>query len=130
VIHFIDTSALIKLVRQEEHSDALGAWVKSTHPDLLISDLVITETMRVARRISPDAVQRTRDVLASCRVRTMSPDIWLWAAEMNPHSLRTLDALHLAVALSAGSDLGSVITYDRRLAEAAMTQGLHVMAPT
>jgi hypothetical protein len=40
-----------------------------------------------------------------------------------------LDAIHLATALSVGSDLGAIATYDRRLASAATAAGLRVLRP-
>jgi len=39
------------------------------------------------------------------------------AALLEPPLLRSLDAIHLATARALGSDLGVLITYDRRLAE-------------
>lgn len=43
--------------------------------------------------------------------------------------LRTLDAIHLAAALSLGDDLDVLVTYDRRMAEAAVELGIPVEAP-
>ena len=51
------------------------------------------------------------------------------ATELSPVALRSLDALHLATALSVRDDIGVMLTYDRRLAEAAQDQGLRVAAP-
>ncbi len=45
-----------------------------------------------------------------------------------PH-LRSLDAIHLASALSIREDLEAFVAYDRRLAEAAGAAGLPVVAP-
>jgi hypothetical protein len=59
----------------------------------------------------------------------MSEDIWTWACEINPLSLRTLDALHLSVALSFGALLDSVVTYDKRLTDACTAYGVRVIAP-
>jgi predicted nucleic acid-binding protein len=39
------------------------------------------------------------------------------------------DAIHLATALALREDLGTLITYDRRLAAAAERADLHVEAP-
>ena len=44
--------------------------------------------------------------------------------------MRSLDAIHVAAALSLGPDLGEVISYDGRMAEAAKAQGLSVSAPS
>lgn len=43
--------------------------------------------------------------------------------------LRSLDAIHLASALSMGSELDALITYDVRLADAARAAGLTVVTP-
>lgn len=51
------------------------------------------------------------------------------AAELEPASLRSLDAVHPAAALSVGDDLAGVVTYDTRMAEAAGALHLHVEAP-
>jgi predicted nucleic acid-binding protein len=52
------------------------------------------------------------------------------AGSLAPPELRWLDALHLAAALTLASDLGVVVTYDIRMAEAARQQGLPVSAPS
>ncbi len=43
--------------------------------------------------------------------------------------LRSLDAIHLAAALDLGDDLEGLVTYDERLANAAMVNGVAVVAP-
>lgn len=51
------------------------------------------------------------------------------AGRLRPPSLRSLDAIHLATALSIREDLDAFVTYDRRLGEAVTTAGLSVAAP-
>jgi predicted nucleic acid-binding protein len=116
----MDSSALMKLVWREDHSDALTSWVKSDPPDIVISELVVAECMRTARRLSPQVVHDTRTLLRTFRLRTMSEDIWTWACEINPLSLRTL---------SFGALLDSVVTYDKRLTDACTAYGVRVIAP-
>ena len=48
------------------------------------------------------------------------------AARLDPPLLRSLDAIHLASALSLGNDLGAMLTFDRRLAQAALQAGIPV----
>jgi uncharacterized protein len=43
--------------------------------------------------------------------------------------LRTLDAIHVAAALVLGDDLESMVTHDDRLAQAALANGIAVIAP-
>jgi len=51
------------------------------------------------------------------------------AARLAPGALRTLDALHLATALSVADEIGVVLTYDERLTAAARDAGLLVRSP-
>jgi predicted nucleic acid-binding protein len=52
------------------------------------------------------------------------------AGTMAPGStVRSLDAVHLASAQLIGTDLRSVVTYDRRMTEAAATMGFRLDAP-
>jgi hypothetical protein len=44
------------------------------------------------------------------------------AAALDPPTLRTLDAIHLATALSLGLNLGALCAYDERLASAAASK--------
>ena len=59
----------------------------------------------------------------------LANDIVINAATIGTPQLRTLDALHLATAAAIGSELDHVVTYDKRLAEAAAGFGLSVAAP-
>lgn len=52
------------------------------------------------------------------------------AAEIGPSDLRTLDSLHLATALSLGTQLGILVAYDRRLIEAARIAGVETASPS
>lgn len=51
------------------------------------------------------------------------------AATIGPFPLRSLDAIHLASAVTLGSSLRFLVTYDQRLAEAAVSLGLPVASP-
>lgn len=43
--------------------------------------------------------------------------------------MRSLDALHVAVALDLGDDLEGLVTYDTRLTEAAAVNGVVTITP-
>lgn len=51
------------------------------------------------------------------------------ASELEPAGLRSLDALHLATAISLGDEIGAFFTYDGRLGRAAEENGLSVARP-
>lgn len=59
----------------------------------------------------------------------LTPDIRQQAEHLPPSELRALDAIHLATALSVADQIGAVLTYDVRLAGAARSAGLTVLAP-
>jgi predicted nucleic acid-binding protein len=48
---------------------------------------------------------------------------------LEPMALRSLDAIHLATARLLGEDLGQVVTYDDRMADAARSMGLTAASP-
>ena len=55
------------------------------------------------------------------------------AAVLDPPQLRTLDAIHLATALSliaeGAVEISGFVVYDRRLSDAARVSGLKVVSP-
>ena len=51
------------------------------------------------------------------------------AGILDARIMRSLDAIHLSAALQVVSDLEAVITYDRRMADAARLLGLTVISP-
>jgi predicted nucleic acid-binding protein len=72
---------------------------------------------------------QARAVLASLDLISLDDHLLEVAATLDPSILRTLDAIHLATALSLGDSLDKVITYDKRMAEAAQYLGLAVVSP-
>ncbi len=129
VAHYLDTSALVKLVVAEDETEALIAWIKETDRDVVSSDLARTELLRAVRRAAPDRVVRAREVLDSVTLLDVTTQLYEEAARVDPPMLRTLAAIHLAVALDLGDDLETVVTYDDRLAAAAVANGIPVTAP-
>lgn len=127
--HYLDTSALAKLVTLEAETDALRAWIETTDDDLVTSDLARTELTRAVRRWAPDRATTVRDVLAGLTILTMPTALFESAGRLDPPELRSLDALHLATALELGDDLRGIVAYDRRLAEAAAAYGISVASP-
>lgn len=127
--HYLDTSALVKLVVAESETDGLLSWLDTAEGDLVSSDLARSELLRTVRRAAPDRLVRAREVLDSVTLIDVTTQTFEEAARIDPPALRTLDAIHLAVALDLGDDLETVVTYDDRLAEAAAANGVLVSAP-
>ena len=49
---------------------------------------------------------------------------------LDPATLRSLDAIHLACAVELGDELDGFVTYDDRLATAARALAMPVVAPS
>ena len=128
---YADTSALAKLLAEEAETLALRSWIAGIE-DLVVvsSDLVRTELMRAIRRAHPAAAPSVRALLTTLVLVPISTDICDSAARLEPPTLRSLDAIHLATVLVAGEDLEAMLTYDDRLAEASSRYGLKVVAPS
>ena len=124
-----NASALVKLVVAEAETDALRAWLVAAERDPVSSDLARTELVRAVRRAAPDRVVRARVVLDAVTLLEVSTAIFEEAGRLDPVIVRSLDAVHLAAALSLGDDLDAIVTYDDRLAEAARANGVAVAAP-
>lgn len=128
---YADTSALAKLLAEEAETLALRSWIAGIEDLVMVSsDLVRTELMRAIRRAHPAAAPSVRALLTTLVLVPISTDICDSAARLEPPTLRSLDAIHLATALVAGEDLEAMLTYDDRLAEASSRYGLKVVAPS
>ena len=126
---YFDTSALLKLIVAEPETDALRDAVRTSTSERVASDLTRTELVRAVRRGAPDRVLAAREVLESLTLIPLTTETFESAGRLEPSILRTLDALHLAAALSLGDDLKAVVTYDDRLADACRAHGVAVVAP-
>jgi predicted nucleic acid-binding protein len=122
---FLDSSALVKLVRPEPETEALRRFLGDPWPPILISELAVTEVRRASRRVALDPAQ----ALAACETVRLTRDILERASELDLPSLRTLDAIQLATALSLAPELDAFVAYDERLLTAAAPQGFPVAAP-
>lgn len=85
--------------------------------------------MRACARKGVRYARGAQTALATVALLPLSDSIVRTAAALEPPELRSLDAIHLATALSVAEQLGGVFTYDVRLAEAATAAGLTVLAP-
>jgi predicted nucleic acid-binding protein len=126
---YLDTSAAVKLIVREQHSVALRDWVVQGDARLVGSELTRVELMRVARRRDAAVVRRALELLEKIDLVPIPATLFREAAAIDPAELRTLDALHLAVAVDLGDGIEGLITYDARLATAAGSHGLRVAAP-
>lgn len=125
---YLDASALVKLVAREAETEALAAYLLA-HPSHATSAVGLVEVRRAAGRRPGTLPGRVDAVLAAVAVIRLGADLVAAAGAVRPAELRTLDAIHVATAALLGEDLEAVVTYDRRLAEAAEAAGLPIASP-
>ena len=125
---YLDASALVKLVDREPESVALRRFLRGKR-NLVASAIARTEVLRAVLDLGAERGRRARDVLASIELIRVSDRVLVVAGSLRPSELRTLDAIHLATAHELGDFLARIVTYDDRLALAAATNGLTVVAP-
>src|SRR6266511_4645377 len=118
---YLDSSAIVKLVVPEPETKALRELLRSW-PERVSSVVARIEVERVARRIGAGTIRRARAVLSRIALVDLDEDVVQTAAALEPPELRTLDAIHLATAISLGRDLGAVCAYDVGLGSAASTK--------
>lgn len=127
---YIDTSALVKLLFDEPESIALTDWLSSrTDIPKVSSDLSTVELLRTCLRINESMLDDARRLLDGIDLVPIDHVVVEQAATMVPHELRSLDAIHLASALSLKADLTDFVAYDARLCSAAAGAGLSVVTP-
>ena len=126
---YLDASAVVKLVVAESESGALRNYLVRW-PTRASSALTRTEVIRALHRAGYDSrVAAARRLFHTLHLIRLDEPLLDHAADLPPRELRSLDAVHVASALALGSELGVLLTYDVRLAEAAKANGLHVEAP-
>jgi predicted nucleic acid-binding protein len=124
---YLDSSAVLKLVHREPESAVLSARVDALSARTS-SELARLEVLRGARRVGPAAEAKAMRALEAMTLRAIDEEVIAAAIALGPPSLRSLDAIHLATALSL-DELDAFISYDRRLNDAAAAAGLRVEAP-
>jgi len=130
---YLDSAAVVKLVREEDETPALVTWLNERAGERLVaSALVEVEVPRALRRSQPEVLGAVAATLARIDRVELDAAIRATAAAYVDSHLRSLDAVHLATAdqlVASGKDVSAFVTYDKRLAEAARTASLTVVAP-
>jgi predicted nucleic acid-binding protein len=126
-IAYIDASALVKLVVTEPETAEMERWFVEN--DRILTSLIgVIETRRAVARRPHDPVH-LEQVIGRIEVLGVNRRLGDTAAAIRPWEIRTLDAIHLATAMSIRPDLDAFVTYDDRLAAAARDLGLRVVSP-
>ncbi len=125
---YLDSSAIVKLAVSEPESDALRRHLRRRRP-WVSSALARTEVLRSLLASGEDAVAAGRAVLARCDLVRVNDRMLNLAGTMGPADLRSLEAIHLATAERLRDEIGELVVYDQRLADAARQLGHRVSSP-
>lgn len=125
---YLDTSAAVKLLVAEAESDALVAELRSERSTLVACLLLETDLRRVVAREPALSQQVVTQLLRGVDLYELPPPLFAEAGLLPGTDLRSLDVLHLAAAIRL--EVEAVITYDARMAEAATSLGMTVLAPS
>jgi uncharacterized protein len=129
-VYYADTSAVIKLLAEESHSQAFAAFYDS-HADAewVSSTLLQIELTRAVTRVMPSLLPEARDLLSAFSYISMDDDVVEGAMNEPDRGSRSLGAIHLATARILGRDLTAIVSYDDRLLKAAEEAGLGIESP-
>lgn len=129
-LYYADTSAVIKLLVDEDHASAMAVFFDEHEDwDWSSSSLLRIEVARAISRLRPELLPEARDLLDLFSYIPITNDIVEQATIEPDRGLRSLDAIHLATARVVAGDLAAVVSYDQRLLTAATDAGLPVKSP-
>lgn len=125
---YLDTSALGRVLLGEPDAPAILAAL-GAFDQHVASRLARVELRRLALR--EDALAAADRLLAGVALVPVDEAVLAAAETVEPATVATLDAIHLATALrlAEAALLDAVVTYDVRLADGARHHGLTVLSP-
>lgn len=125
---YVDTSALGRVLLGEPDGVAVLR-VLEEYDEHVASRLLGVELRRLALRFG--VTDQADELLAGVALVPLDEALLEEAESVEPFTVATLDALHLATAirLAVAGFIEAVMTYDARLAEGARHHGLAVVSP-
>ena len=125
---YIDSSAILKLIVQEEESDAIRSISRAR---FITSEVSRVEVIRTILRHEPKALKTAEGVLKNINIVVINSSTLTQAARLPERiNIRGFDAIHLAAASKSGLRINFVLTYDKEMAKVAKELGFEVLAPT
>lgn len=128
--YYLESSAAIKLFRDEPETRALTEWIRNLKPNesLISSDIMRVELLGNLGS-KPELLAQGHTLLREVTLVPVRKAVLDQAVLSMGLGLRTLDAIHHATAVRMASDIGGVICYDKRLSIALQNFGLRVISP-
>ncbi|MBI3430509.1 MAG: type II toxin-antitoxin system VapC family toxin [Actinobacteria bacterium] len=124
---YLDSSAILKLIFQENES---GALVRAIRNQSATSSISRIEVVRIVQRTNPESLSFAKAELSKLISVPISEAVINIAESFaGMATLRSLDAVHVASALLLGNSIEGLITYDTQMARNARELGLVVHAP-
>lgn len=126
---YLDSSAIVKLISPEPETRGLVDRLASRQA-VTSSVIARVEVRRAVRRLRDNAMNRQAEaVLSRIALIRLDEAAVDEASALEPPELRSLDAIHLATAISLRENLDALITYDRGLSSAAARYGVQSESP-
>lgn len=127
---YLDASALVKLAVTEPESAALATWLGEYASIARVSSPVVrVEVPRAVWRADPGSLPQAYTIVRRLQEVRLTEAVLTRAAGVRPNVLRTLDAIHVASAMSVRADLTALVSYDKRMLTAAQEAGLPTARP-
>jgi uncharacterized protein len=125
---YVDTSALGRVLLAEPSAAAIERELDA-FDKRVSSRLLGIELRRLASRRG--FVDDSEQLLRRVALVPLDDAVVLAAETIEPQTVATLDAIHLATArrLATAGELDAVMTFDARLAEGARHHGIEVVTP-
>ena len=124
---YVDASGLVKLILVEPETTPLVRYLSRF--SLFSNEIAITEVIRAVMRFRESWLDDALAVIDGLLLIPATGALLRSAGTLRPVGLRSLDAIHVASALSLGAELDVLVTYDVRMRGAAEHAGLHVESP-
>jgi predicted nucleic acid-binding protein len=125
--YYLDSSAILKYIFAEKESPELRKVVRG---ELFTSEISRVEVVRRTLRLNQDLLEKAHEVLDLISMLRTSTPIFLQAERLPPYiSVRGLDSIHLASALSLSNPELIFVAYDKELLKAAEKLNLQVLSP-
>ena len=131
---YCDSSALLKFVKPEKESQALRTWrlALDSGLELVTSRLAALEISRTLVRAGVDRERVPYVVGQALRglyLLDVTSTVLARAQSYGIRKLGSLDAIHLASALTLGDELTGFVTYDARQATGTRAARIPVLSP-
>ena len=126
-MYYLDASAILKLIIEEKETNKLEKFIKNKSCTSKISRI---EVMRVINRSIPEAAESTQQILSRFDYINITDSVIRTAESfLGLPTLKSLDSIHVASALSISSEIDGIVSYDKKMITNAKSLGLLVHSP-